>query len=143
LQKEKEIIMLNKIKKIVPLFLLSVSLVASTVASAEEQSGSTTKNGIKITYSLNCTFNVGSNDSATAQTKWAGKTGYKVKTMLYQSQNIADSYHLIGSALEKETAKVTGSIGGVWTFKSKHYYHKNKTSTSIAENQLLTEFTDW
>lgn len=135
--------MLKKVKRMALLFLLGISLVVPTVASAETQTGHSTRKELTIVYSLKCNFSLNDNDTATATTTWAGKTGFKVKTKLYHCQNVLDDYHLIGTSLEARTAKVYGSIGGVWKFKSKHYFHTNKTSSADAINSLLTEFTDW
>lgn len=130
--------MKNMKKKVLPL-LLVVMLMCSAVASAEVQGGNSTQQGVKVFYSLDCTFKLLSADAGRALTTWSGKTGYKVQAKLYQCQNIVDSYHLIGSSTAAKAADAQGSVSGVWKFQSKHYIYTDKTSTAVK----VCEFTDW
>ncbi len=120
------------------LILISV-LFYSSVASAEVQSGSTVILARTLSYKLDCDFSLFGNDRAVATTSWTSKKGYKVETRLAQCQTSAGNYKRIGVSLNATSAVVTGSVAGVWRFRSRHYTYDNKTAVYTKRQ----EYSDW
>ena len=129
----------TKITKNVLALALIASVLCSSVASAETQSGKSHKYGKDIKYSLDCDFSLMNEDKATAITQWDGKDKYTVKTVLFYSLSMQGEYRKISTSTHKTKAKATGATTGVWTFLSKHYVCDNAHDTTVK----LCEYTDW
>lgn len=118
---------------------LAASMLCSNVAMAETQVETVTYGGKDVKCTLDCDWNLTSNDNATAKTNWTGKGGYQVKVILYSRQDNVDDFRKMASDYGTNGAVAKGSKAGVWEFKSKHYVHNNSTG----KDKELCQLIDW
>lgn len=130
-------------KKFCCILLMFVLVLGTTAVHAEMQEAKSKQHGVEVYSMLKCTFKLNENDRACANTKWAGLEGYKVKTKLFYKLNSWSEYKSGGETLSSKEARVVCRTGSVWTFKSEHYIHKNKTETTKSSNKLIVTFEDW
>ncbi len=121
------------------ILIVALSLIPINVF-AEKQVKKPTFQNKTVTCTLNCTFHWGSDDVATAITEWSGKSGYSVKTVLWQCQDSNGDNKKLGVSTSAKKAIVTRYKSGVYYFMSKHYGRVGNTDN---KNTKLAEISDW
>ncbi len=129
----------NITKMAVVIFMVALTIVPMNVF-AESQIKRPTYQNQTVYCSLDCDFNLTTDDEAIATTEWSGNTGYTLKTVLWQCQDSKEDYKKLGVSTGAKIAKVSRSKSGVWRFLSKHYGRKGNNDN---QNTKLVAISDW
>jgi hypothetical protein len=131
-----------KLRKTTAAIAVAVALMVSSIAVyADTITEKPTHDGQTFTCQLTCSWSITGNDNGTATTTWALKSGHQSGSAIYQCQSATDSYHLCDEQIRDTNSTASGSVSGVWKYKSIHRIYHLVSGEPVAQTNCMLE--DW